>query len=69
MQLDQLDQLHQRDDTIARGSFEACPEYRGLHHDGVCDGCGWLAADHEPAHLAEVIPVPIRRPQVLRRAS
>jgi len=52
-------------DTI---TFEPCTEYVADHHDGVCEACGWLAAEHGPAPAA-VIPLPRREPAPLRRAS
>ena len=53
-------------------TFEPCPEYVAEHHDAICEECGWLAADHDTAAAAPVIPLPRRgrsRPAPLRRAS
>jgi hypothetical protein len=49
-------------------TFEPCPEYLADHHDGICEACGWLAADHGPAP-ALVITLPVRDATPLRRAS
>jgi hypothetical protein len=49
-------------------TFEPCTEYVADHHDGVCEACGWLAADHGPAP-AVVITLPVRESTPLRRAS
>jgi hypothetical protein len=52
-------------DTV---TFEPCTDYVADHHDGICEACGWLAADHEPA-VAPVVALPLREPTPLRRAS
>lgn len=49
--------------------FEACAEYRSLHHEAECEACGWLEIDHFEAVLAEVITVPQWAEMPLRRAS
>jgi hypothetical protein len=49
-------------------TFEPCPEYRADHHDGVCEECGWLDADHGPIP-APVIALPRRDRAPLRQAS
>jgi hypothetical protein len=49
-------------------TFEPCNEYRADHHDGVCEECGWLDAEHGPAPAA-VIALPRRVTTPLRRAS
>jgi hypothetical protein len=33
-------------DDLVISAFEACPEFSG---EAVCDTCGWLAHEHEPA--------------------
>ena len=57
-------------EDLATTHIEPCAEYVADHHDGVCDACGWLDADHGPSPAA-VIPLPRfdRRRTPLRRAS
>ena len=53
-------------------TFEACAEFRGSHEDLHVCSCGWLEDDHFVEHLAVVMPVRRRRPQITlpeRRAS
>jgi hypothetical protein len=49
-------------------TIEPCAEYRADHHDGECEDCGWLDAEHGPAPAA-VIALPRRASTPLRRAS
>jgi hypothetical protein len=49
-------------------TIEPCADYRADHHDGVCEECGWLEAEHGPTP-AEVVALPVRTATPLRRAS
>ena len=54
-------------------AFEACTEYRSVHHEAECEACGWLEIDHAVDHVevvfAEVLSVTPRVAMPLRRAS
>jgi hypothetical protein len=46
---------------LVSGAFEACAEFSAPGHGSpVCEGCGWLEAEHDPG-IAEVRTLPTRR--------
>jgi hypothetical protein len=55
-------------DGWATGRFEPCVAFDG-DADGICASCGWLVAEHEHEHAAEVVTLRQVVAPAMRRAS